>query len=281
MKLLGIISDKNYQNYLSTPLSGLIFPLKDYAVDYFTYYTLEEIKEYKKTTSKECYVILNKMIFNDEISSLLTILKELESIHIDGLFFYDLAILNLVKTNNLNLNLIFNQTHMVTNSDTINTYYNLGVKGAYLSNEITKSDILKIRKKTKSTLYILLAGKPVVAFSRRHLLSNYLEANKEKKEQELLIKEPKTNQEYLVKEDQFGTTFFYNKWLNLSNIYETLSVNNLDYGILKQDDLNTKDYLTLIANYDHFNKEKIDSLLGHNRGFLFRPTIYKVKKEAK
>ena len=261
MKFLGIISDKNYQNYLSTPLSGLIFPLKDYAVDYFTYYTLEEIKEYKKTTSKECYVILNKMIFNDEIFSLLTILKELESIHIDGLFFYDLAILNLVKTNNLNLNLIFNQTHMVTNSDTINTYYDLGVKGAYL--------------------YILLAGKPVVAFSRRHLLSNYLEANKEKKEQELLIKEPKTNQKYLVKEDQFGTTFFYNKWLNLSNIYETLSVNNLDYGILKQDDLNTKDYLTLIANYDHFNKEKIDSLLGHNRGFLFRPTIYKVKKEAK
>lgn len=281
MKLLGIISDKNYQNYQTTPLTGLIFPLKDYAVDYFTYYTLDEIKDYKKNTSKECYVIINKMIFNDELSLLLTVLKELEKINIDGLFFYDLAVLNLVKTNNLNLNLIFNQTHMVTNSDTINTYYTLGVKGAYLSNEITQNDILKIRKKTKSTLFILLAGKPVVSFSRRSLLSNYLEANKEEKKQELLIKEPKTNQEYLIKEDKFGTTFFYNKWLNLSNIYETLSTNNIDYGLIKQDDLSTKDYLSLIDNYYHFNKEKIDSLLGHNRGFLFRQTIYKVKKEAK
>ena len=134
MKLLGVIRDSNYLEYLDNGLDGLILPLEIFSVDYFKYYSISDIREYRKNTDKLLFVVINKMIFNNELESLLKVLKELESI-VDGVFFYDLAVLNLVKENKINVNLIYNGTHMVTNSDTINLYYDLGVKGAYLSNE--------------------------------------------------------------------------------------------------------------------------------------------------
>ena len=37
-----------------------------------------------------------------------------------------------------------------------------------------------------------------------------------------------------------------------------------------------EEQLLIIAN-SYFNKKKIDELVGYNRGFLYRETIYKVK----
>ena len=185
------------------------------------------------------------------------------------------------RENNLSINLIYNGTHMVTNSDTINLYYDLGVKGAYLSNEITKNEVLNIRSNTKSDLFILLLGNPVVAMSRRSLLTSYF-ANKNKSKSDLItIKEPKSGQEFLVKEDSNGTTFFYNKRLNLSNVYKELKDSGINYGIIEQGDYNSDEYKELIKDYVSFNKLKIDELAGRNRGFLYRETIYKVKDSVK
>lgn len=277
MKVLGVIKDNNYLEYLNSGLDGLILPLENFSVDYFKYYSISFIKEYKKNTNKLCFVVINKMIFNNELDSLLDILKELEKIAVDGVFFYDLAVLSLVKENSLNLNLIYNATHMVTNSDTINLYYDLGVKGAYLSNEITKDEILNIRNNTKSDLFILLLGNPVVAMSRRSLLTSYFINKNKIKEDIITIKEPKSGQEFLVKEDSNGTTFFYNKCLNLSNVYKELVVSNINYGIIEQGNFDNNQYKELINSFVNFDKRKIDELAGHNRGFLYRETIYKVK----
>ena len=277
MKLLGVIRDSNYLEYLDNGLDGLILPLENFSVDYFKYYNISDIKEYKKNTDKLCFVVINKMIFNNELDNLLKVLKELENIKVDGVFFYDLAVLNLVKENKININLIYNGTHMVTNSDTINLYYDLGVKRAYLSNEITKDEVLNIRSNTKSDLFILLLGNPVVAMSRRSLLTSYF-ANKNKSKSDLItIKEPKSGQEFLVKEDSNGTTFFYNKRLNLSSVYKELDGSGINYGIIEQGDYDSNQYKELINAFVNFNKKKIDELAGHNRGFLYRETIYKVK----
>ena len=277
MKLLGVVTS-SYQKYLDTPLDGFIFPLENYAVDHFKYFTIEDIKKYKSKTTKECFVVINKMIFNKDIPNLITVLKILADLRITGVFFYDMAILNIVKEHNINLNLIFNETHLVTNSDTINLYYNLGVKGAYLSNEITLDDILTIRKKTKSELFVMLLGNPVAAMSKRHLLTSYFLHNSKPKKDTITIKEPVTKGEFLVKETDLGTTFFYNKILNLSNVYLKLQNSGINYGIINEGNFTTDEYISLINNFKDFNKSAIDKIAGHNRGFLYRETIYKVKR---
>ena len=277
MKLLGVIRDNNYLEYLDNGLDGVILPLENFSVDYFKYYSISDIKECRKSTDKLLYVVINKMIFNNELDSLLNILKELETLKVDGAFFYDLAVRSLVKENKINIDLIYNGTHMVTNSNTINLYYDLGVKGVYLSNEITKDEVLNIRHNTKSDLFILLLGNPVVAMSRRNLLTSYFVNKNESKSEIITIKEPKSGQEFLVKEDNNGTTFFYNKRLNLSNVYKELVNCGINYGIIEQGDYSSLEYKELINAFINFNKSKIDKLAGHNRGFLYRETIYKVK----
>ena len=277
MKLLGVIRSNNFLEYLDNGLDGMILPLESFSVDYFKYYSISDIKEYRKNTDKLLYVVINKMIFNNELDSLFKVLKELENIKVDGVFFYDLAVLNLVRENNLSINLIYNGTHMVTNSDTINLYYDLGVKGAYLSNEITKNEVLNIRSNTKSDLFILLLGNPVVAMSRRNLLTSYFDNKNKSKSDLITIKEPKSGQEFLVKEDSNGTTFFYNRRLNLSNVYKELVDFGINYGIIEQGDYSSDEYKELINAFVNFDKQRIDELAGHNRGFLYRETIYKVK----
>ena len=277
MKLLGVIRSNNFLEYLDNGLDGMILPLESFSVDYFKYYSISDIKEYRKNTDKLLYVVINKMIFNNELDSLFKVLKELENIKVDGVFFYDLAVLNLVRENNLSINLIYNGTHMVTNSDTINLYYDLGVKGAYLSNEITKNEVLNIRSNTKSDLFILLLGNPVVAMSRRSLLTSYFDNKNKSKSDLITIKEPKSGQEFLVKEDSNGTTFFYNRRLNLSNVYKELKDSGINYGIIEQGDYSSDEYKELINAFVNFDKQRIDELAGRNRGFLYRETIYKVK----
>ena len=113
--------------------------------------------------------------------------------------------------------------------------------------------------------------------SRRSLLTSYF-ANKNKSKSDLItIKEPKSGQEFLVKEDSNGTTFFYNRRLNLSNVYKELKDSGINYGIVEQGDYSSLEYKELINAFVNFNKKKIDELAGHNRGFLYRETIYKVK----
>ena len=87
MKLLGVIRDKNYLEYLDNGLDGLILPLEKFSVDYFKYYSIDDIKEHKKSTDKLCFVVINKMIFNNELEDLLNVLKELETLKVDSSYF--------------------------------------------------------------------------------------------------------------------------------------------------------------------------------------------------
>ena len=87
MKLLGVIRDNNYLEYLDNGLDGIVLPLENFSVDYFKYYSISDIRECRKSTDKLLYVVINKMIFNNELDNLLSVLKELESIKIDGVLF--------------------------------------------------------------------------------------------------------------------------------------------------------------------------------------------------
>ena len=64
MKLLGVIRDNNYLEYLDNGLDGVILPLENFSVDYFKYYSISGVKECRKSTDKLLYVVINKMIFN-------------------------------------------------------------------------------------------------------------------------------------------------------------------------------------------------------------------------
>lgn len=284
--------NKNIKSYIEKNISYFLLPLKDYSVEYSNYYTLEEIKSIRENYKDiNIFVSINKNIFNDEIEPLKKILLELDSLNIKGIFYYDLALVNLKRKLHLNFDLIWNQTHMVTNYKTCDYYHEMGVKYALLSKEITKDEIIEIINKSKITPIVELISYPSVAFSKRKLITNYYkELNKEKKD-EIEVEEKITTDKYLLKEDNDGTTFIKKDLVNGSSVLEELLNNNLEYILLKEDFIEhnlfmkTLDNINyFITNYKKLNEEanndwlnKQEQLLGSNTGFFFKKTIYKVK----
>lgn len=259
---------------------GFVLPLKDYSVDYRNYYTLDEIENIISRTNKKIFIVMNKMMENEDIENLKDILVRIDKLNISGIYFYDLSILELKKELKLNVDLVWNNTHMVTNYSSCNYYYDEGCKYSYLSNEITLDDILLINKKSKATLIFMLFGYPVVSFSKRKLVSNSKDS--------IIINEDVSKQKYMVFEDKNGTTFKYNKIRNNSICLKELMDNNFPYVYLIEDDIEHDKFIKGLNLTSSLIENKIDNhnyvssmkeLFGGDTGFLFRKTIYKVTKK--
>ena len=258
-------------------------------MEYTNYYTIEEIKKVKeKYPNINIFVSINKNIQNSELKLLESTLLELDSMNLRGIFFYDLAILNLKQKLNLKTDLVWNQTHMVTNYRTCDYYYSRGVKYALLSKEITKDEIIEIGNKSSITPIVELIGYPTVAFSKRKLVTNYYIDSKKNIKDGVDIIEPKTKQEYYLRENNNGVSFIMKKLVNGSFILEELIKNNFKYILLKEDLIDHDIFMESISNIMYYisNYDNIDfkkwlnkqaELLGRNTNFLYSKTIYKVK----
>ncbi len=287
MKLLIEPSDK--QNLYIDTIDGLILSLKDYAVQSPIYYTLEEIKQLREShPNLEIYVNINKNLLNSDIEPLKSLLKELDKLSLQGIFFYDLALLKLKKDLALKTDLVWSQTHMVNNYKTCNYYHSKGVKYALLGKEITLEEIIEIIKKTTITPMVEVLGLPSVAFSKRKLITNYYkDLNKETKPV-LDVTEKVTNSVYELTEDENGTSFFLKDLINGTSVIKNLYNTGLEYIIMRgygiEEELfneiliDTKNYLKTSCQ-DASYIEKYQKL-GTNTNFFFKKTIYQVKKNG-
>ena len=77
---------------------------------------------------------------------------------------------------NLKLDLVWDQTHMVNNYKTCDFYYDMGVKYALLSKEITLDEIKEIVNKSKINCMVEVVSLPSIAYSRRKLLTSYFKS---------------------------------------------------------------------------------------------------------
>ncbi len=262
-------------------IDGLILPLDKYSVDYDTYFSIEDIKSIREKYNGEIFVVLNRMFFNSDIDSLSDVLKELEKLNLTGIFFYDLAVLQLRKELDLKTDLVWNATHMVTNYNTCNYYFEKGVKYALLANEITLDEVLEIKEKSMITPMFNLIGYPVVANSYRNLITNYNKMHNLEVSNNLVVEEFVTKDKYIIEESLFGTTFKYGKVLNNSEALNILRKVDFPYVILNEEKIEHKVFLEVLDIIkDNKNIERIEELIGNNTGFLNKQTIYKVKKNG-
>ena len=287
MKILIEPSNKN--NLHLNTIDGLILSLKDYSVQSPIYYTLEELKQLRKENPNiELYININKNLQNNDIEPLKEILKELDNLNLQGIFFYDLALVKLKKCLNLKTDLVWSQTHMVNNYKTCNYYYEKGVKYALLGKEITLEEIIEIIKKTLITPMVEVLSYPSVAFSKRKLITNYYkDLNKESKNK-LSVIEKVTDAVYELTEDANGTSFFLKELMNGTSVIKELYDAGLKYIIMRgyglEEELfkelliDTKEYINNDCKDDSY-VEKYQKL-GNNTNFFFKKTIYQVKKNG-
>ena len=268
-----------------------VLGLENYCINYPSV-SLDEIK--KLSSKYSLFISVNKNIFNNELTDLTEKLVELSHLSIRGVLFYDLGVLNIVRENNISLNLVWHQTHMVTNYNTCNFYYEKGVSSGFLANEITLDEILEIKKRTKMKLMVECFGYPIMSHSRRMLLTNYFKSIGKKKENRVYHLE-NMNEDYLLKESSDGASILYGKLINGVKPLFDLVENDIDYVVLDMQEVDKSigkevlsTYSNIIRNYASITEKEKDSiinrmnnLIGDSTNFFYKRTIYKVKKGDK
>ena len=283
MELLIEVSSKN--NLYLDSVDGIILPLEKYAVESVCYYNMEEVEEISKST--KVFVKMNKNLNNNDIDEVRDILIKLDKIGIEGVFFYDLAILQLKKELNMDIDLVWNQTHMVNNYKTCDYYYSRGVKYALLGKEITLDEIKDIITKSKIISMVEVVSKPSVAFSKRKLITNYYNDLGKSSKNNLIVKEKVSDTNYQFVEDGNGTSIYLDTITNGTSIINDLYDIGCKYIIFREFGIDcfyellfdTKEYIeTGCLKKDYIEKYK---KLGDSTNFFFRKTIYRVKKNEK
>ena len=285
MELLVECSQK--ENLYLDSVDGIILPLEGFSVESICYFSMEEIREIVQKNSCRVFVKLNKNYMNEDIEELTVILKELDQLKVAGVFFYDLAVLELVKELHLDLPLIWNQTHMVNNYKTCDYYFSKGVKYALLGKEITLEEIQEILDKSSISVMVEVVSRPSVAFSKRSLVTNYYKDLGKKGTSQLVVKEKVTEMDYHLVEDSNGTSFFLDKITNGTGIIHDLYSWKTPFIIMREYGLEDS-FLELIQDTKKYIEgDCLDSSyvskykkLGDYTNFFFRKTIYKVKKNG-
>ena len=279
-------NDKELSKYLEFT-NSFLYGLKNYSVDYYEL-SIDEIKSIlNKYSNIELFISINKNIFNQDLDDLKNKLKELSKLNIKGVLFYDLSVLSIVKELDLNIDLIYHQTHMVTNYNICDFYYNLGVKYAYLSSEITCDEMLEISNKSKINLMVYFIGHQIISHSKRKLVSNfYKHINKENNNKLNIIKEKNKDTKYYIEENDIGTNILTGDILNGSKAFLSLK-DKISYGILDNNYIDDNIFIKVLELYskklnnkieDDFFIKSIENLIGNYDGFFYTKTIYKVKK---
>ena len=287
MRVLVGLNKKNISDYLDYT-NSFIIGLKDFSINYLEY-SLDEIKELKRSYPEiELFVSLNKNIFNNDLIELEKILIELDKLDIKGVFFYDLSILSLWKKNNLSLPLVWSGEHLTTNYNTCNYYYDKGCQYAYLSSDITLSEMQEIKEKSKIKLIGFVFGYPEVSFSKRKLLTNYFLHNNEVKEKDWYSISSDNQNNYFIKESPLGTRILYGNIMNGIKPFNELR-NTLDYALLNEELMEHDLFIKCLRVYKDLLDNKIDEEHAHNKiyeltnsddtVFYYKKTIYKVKDE--
>ena len=108
------------------------------------------------------------------MTGLLEYLKELEDAKVDAIIVSDLFIIDLVKENNINLEIHISTQECTLNSETVKFYKEEGVKRVVLARESSKKDIKNIMDETNMDIEVFVHGAMCTCYSGRCMLSNYM-----------------------------------------------------------------------------------------------------------
>lgn len=139
-------------------------------------FSLEDIKkasEYAHKLNKKLYVTVNIIFHNEDLEGLTEYLKELEKCNIDAIIVSDPLIIDIVKQENINLNIHISTQNSTTNKESVKYWLEQGVERVVLARETNKKQIKEIIKETNAKIEVFLHGAMCTCYSGRCVLSNY------------------------------------------------------------------------------------------------------------
>lgn len=189
-------------------------------------FSLEELKEAVEFVHKHqarIYVTVNMIPHNEDLVGIEEYLHHLSDLGVDALIVSDPGIMSIIRKEKIDLDVHLSTQANVVNWASVNFWKEQGVDRIILARELSRDEIMEIRKKTNIELEIFVHGSMCISYSGRCLLSNYMisrDANRGKcahscRWKYYLMEEKRPGEYYPVFEDEKGSYIMNSKDLCL------------------------------------------------------------------
>ena len=139
-------------------------------------FSREEIKsavEYAHSLNKKVYVTVNIVFHNEDLNGLKDYLEYLSSIKVDAIITSDVAVMNMINENNIDLEIHVSTQASVLNYEAASFYKSIGATRVVLAREANINDIKRIKSETGLEIECFMHGAMCTSISGRCVLSNY------------------------------------------------------------------------------------------------------------
>lgn len=283
-KILTIPSSLNEIKKTKDKVDGFIIGIKDMSINVNYYINISEL-EILNSIDKDIFICLNKNMHNGDLNKVKDILIKLNDYNIKGIMYYDVGVLNIYNSLDLNYDLVWAQEHLTTNYNTINYWNKFGVNYAYLSSDITEEEIIEISEHSKAKLIVNLFGYLPMFVSKRHIVKNYLEYFNLKDNSKINYME-KEDKIYPIIDSDIGTSVYSN---NILNGIKSILKLDVEYVVLNSFGIELDKFINIIkffrnvnsSNVEEYNNKINNMFENIDECFLNTKTIYRVKKNEK
>ena len=238
-----------------------LFPLKDYTVGFNYYFSLEEMPD-------NSYIYLNRILDNEGIEKFKKLVDDMPS-KIQGIVFDDIGILEVLKEKKSNLTKILFLNHFNGNYLSINEFLEY-VDSVVVCPDITIEEIDEILLKAKRAVVLYTFGYISIMYSRRTLVTNYNEHFQVKEKNVSKLKEPNSEQQFLIIENPYGTVIYPSKPFNA---LELRNRKNVLYNLINTSFLKKEEIWEILHSTDNLESKYPYKYLSQKK------TIIKVREE--
>ncbi len=132
--------------------------------------------DFAKARDKKVYVALNVIMREHDMDVLGEYVQNLEKMGADGVIVSDLGAFGLIRKAAPKLPIHVSTQANITNAETALAWHNMGAERVVLARELTREEVVSIRKHTPESLELemFVHGAMCVSYSGRCVLSNYL-----------------------------------------------------------------------------------------------------------
>lgn len=153
-------------------IGGPLLNLRANAVN-FTYEDIDEGVKFAHNLNKKVYVTVNIVLHNKDAENVLSYVKKLEELNVDGIIVSDPAVIKIAKENT-NLSIILSTQQSLINYEALSFYEKEGVTRVVLGRECTRDEIKEMIDKTNMEIECFIHGAMCACYSGRCVMSNFL-----------------------------------------------------------------------------------------------------------
>jgi len=138
-----------------------------------TAFTMDDVREIRKITQDagiRQYIVLNSIVFEDDLPYINETLHQLKEIGVDAVIGWDMAVLS--KSIELGMETHLSTMASVSNSQAARFYEKMGIKRIVPAREVKLEGLLDIKRKTNLEIEIFIHGAMCMAVSGRCFLSH-------------------------------------------------------------------------------------------------------------